>query len=114
LNFQTACRDYVQFGRDVLFVTNFQSQKYCGLRPKRDLIRKDENEAAEIGKPRLYVEENDREMDIWLTVKMSEDSEEWRPRNLTLVVTVFKPGCGSKDNYFRACPNTQNCVRYLQ
>lgn len=47
-----------------------------------------------------------------LTIRKSEDGVELPPRNLTLVVTVFKKACGAKDNYFRPCPNTQNCVRY--
>ena len=32
-------------------------------------------------------------------------------KGLHLVVTVFKTGCGPKDNYFRQCPSTQYCVR---
>ena len=114
-NSDAGCVDSLQFARDVFFVTNYKSKQFCGVRPKLDLIRSEDAEAAH-PTPRLYVEDRDHEMDIWLSVKRSDSSdtdENWKPRNLTLVVTVFKQGCGSKDNYYRPCPNTQNCIRYL-
>lgn len=101
------CKDSLQFGRDVLFVTNFQSKKFCGNVAKGNSA----NVETPAKRPRLYIEENDREMDIWLTIKSASDDGDFQPRFLTLVVTVFKKGCGSKDNAFRACPLTQKCIR---
>ena len=106
----------MQFARDISFITSFQTKKLCGVKPKLDLIKKNEDipesdvVASSPDMSRLYVENTDHEMDIWLTVKKA-DQEDWNPRILTLIVTVFKPGCGLKDNYLRACPNTQNCIR---
>ena len=110
----------MQFARDISFITSFQTKKLCGVKPKLDLIKKNEDipesdvVASSPDMSRLYVENTDHEMDIWLSVKRSDSGdadENWKPRNLTLVVTVFKQGCGSKDNYYRPCPNTQNCIR---
>jgi len=110
-----------QFGRDLLFLTNFKSDKYCGSREK---LTKKETLYQE-SKPRVYVESQDREMDVWygpelmcggsklsisscrLSLKPPSKDNGFRPRNLTLIATVFKKGCSSEDPYFRPCPKTQ-------
>ena len=71
---QAGCDDFVQFGRDVLFITNFASYKYCETLPKKEL-QQQQNEVDDVTSdttssgvsrsPRLYIEEKDREMDIW-------------------------------------------------
>ncbi len=44
-------------------------------------------------KIRFYVEEKDREMDFLIRL----DGQTAAPRNLTIVVTVFKKACQSTD-----------------
>jgi len=88
--------DYVQFGRDRLIVTTFTSKKFCGT------VEAPVPKSQELGhhkglsfpktpltdKNRLYVESEDREMDVWLNVNTGR-----LPKNLTLVVTPFKKSC---------------------
>ena len=64
--------DFVQFGRDILFVTTHMSSKYCG-----DIETPVTTEVAGVTKihfpvtplaSRIYREDSDREMDIWIHV----------------------------------------------
>ena len=105
--------DFIQFGRDILFVTSHRSKKYCGLVeapvpregegvsgfnfPKTPLAR------------RIYAEENDKEMDLW--VRVSTPPIGARPKTLTLVVTPFKKSCGQQDLYYRQCRYSTKCIR---
>ncbi len=56
---------------------------------------------------RIYTEEVDKDMDVWLKVT---NGEGW-PKSLTLVVTPFKKFCGSKDVEYRQCRYSTKCVR---
>ena len=103
--------DYVQFGRDILFVTTHKSRKYCG---QVELpVAKVEQGVASFTFPwtpltkRIYAEEEDKEMDIWIQVRthMTQD------KSLTLVVTPFKKSCGSRDRLYQQCRYSTKCVR---
>ena len=63
--------DFVQFGRDVLFITSHRSRKFCGNmkeitgdRQESDKVQWTQQEI----KRRSYSEEKDSEMDIWIKV----------------------------------------------
>ena len=56
---------------------------------------------------RIYTEEIDKDMDVWLKVT---NGQGW-PKSLTLVVTPFKKFCGSKDVEYRQCRYSTKCVR---
>ena len=90
--------DFVQFGRDILFVTTHLSEKFCGV---VDLpVSKEVNGVRNFAFPgstlqtRIYTEDSDREMDIWISVNSPEDDLE--QKTLTLVVT-----CTRKDSQYQ-------------
>ena len=60
-------------------------------------------------KNRFYIEERDHEMDVWL--RLGKASGFSPPRNLTLVVTVFKKNCYARDPNYRHCRHTDYCIR---
>jgi len=105
--------DFVQFGRDILFVTTHMSRKYCG-----DVQLPVSTEGVGVTKlefpgsaldTRIYREESDREMDIWIHINSPEDGQ--GDRSLTLVVTPFRKTCGRKDSHYRKCGFRSSCVR---
>lgn len=103
--------DYLQFGRDILFVTSHRSGKYCGdveppvARISEGLTGFDFPITPLVR--RIYTEELDKDMDVWLKVT---NGQGW-PKSLTLVVTPFKKFCGSKDVEYRQCRYSTKCVR---
>eukprot|EP00092_Neocalanus_flemingeri_P006749 GFUD01007291.1.p1 GENE.GFUD01007291.1~~GFUD01007291.1.p1 ORF type:complete len:346 (+),score=62.36 GFUD01007291.1:348-1385(+) len=106
--------DSVQFGRDILFVTTHLSQKYCG---EVELpVPRSKNGVMSFDFPftplarRIYNEEEDREMDIWLNIN-TRDVEDNRHKTLTLVVTPFKKSCASRDSLYQQCRFSTKCVR---
>ena len=108
------CVDYVQFARDVLAFTTYRSNEFCGQRRKIDFRSEDDAFKSFVSKnQRLYVEEKDAEMDIFL--KVSRGRGPGDDRNLTLVVTAFKKRCQSSkydhDHPFLKCPHTEGCIR---
>jgi hypothetical protein len=117
-----SCKDYIQFARDVLSFTTYESNKFCGVRRRIDF--KPESYDAFTGyrrtgnSQRYYVEEKDSEMDLWLQVARDRGTGSLASdRNITLVVTVFKKKCRTDTVRFDGtdyikCPNTeQYCVR---
>ena len=81
--------DFVQFGRDILFVTTHLSQKFCGvvsLPVSKEVngVRKFEFPGSML-KTRIYTEDADREMDIWIKINSPGDGQE--EKTLTMVVT---------------------------
>lgn len=101
------CLDYLQFGRDVGFVTSFKSQTYCGVRDRLhrghnasswDFLGASARVAAGSSGLRHYVEEIDREMDFWLKVRKRDMVTQLSnpPRKLTVVVTAFKKNCDDR------------------
>merc|ERR1719433_2225090 len=108
--------DFVQFGRDILFVTTHLSQKYCG-EVELPVARK-HNGVVSFDFPftplarRIYNEEEDKEMDIWINIDTaSQHLEDVGPKTLTLVVTPFKKSCATRDSLYQQCRFSTKCVR---
>ena len=103
--------DFVQFGRDILFVTTHVSEKYCGdiKLPvyKVQKTRRKVNFGDISAERRFYIEENDREMDIWVQI----GSKTSRNKILNLVVTPFLKMCGENDDGWKKCIDRRNCIR---
>jgi hypothetical protein len=108
------CTDYIQFGRDAGFVTTFKSPFYCGSRSR--IATTNPAESGNVSTftggqgSRMYVEEKDSEMDVWIKVTPRSNPVQ-KLRKLYMTVTVIKKGCGAKNPYYRNCPNTQHCIR---
>ena len=106
--------DYLQFGRDILFVTTHLSNKYCGdvelpiARSKNGVVRF-EFPFTPLAR-RIYNEEKDKEMDIWININ-TRDLEENLHKTLTLVVTPFKKSCATRDSLYKQCRFSTKCVR---
>ena len=106
--------DYVQFGRDILFITSHRSNKYCGViegsvqSPPTNTSIEDMQSVTPLDK-RIYSESSDQEMDLW--VKMTIESLGTRPKTLSLIVTPFKKTCSSMDHRYKRCGSSTKCVR---
>ena len=106
--------DYVQFGRDILFITSYRSKKFCGMIDGSFSVRnittnrEHPSPVTPISK-RIYSESSDQEMDIW--IKMNVPSVGSSQKNLTLVVTPFKRSCSSSDPSYQTCGKGGQCVR---
>ena len=97
--------------RDFAFFTSFKSKKYCD---RIDLPTKVTTQTdaglqwkLEFGfspaEAREYVETNDSEMDIWLSISPSEsDSLLWK-RQVRLVVTPVKKRCSKGSSWWWPC-----------
>jgi len=110
-------RDYYQFGRDFLVFTSHKGPKRCGKwDPARRVLRDDGSFLRlDYGKTprsrREYVEDVDKEMDLWLVVHPSKKGQ--LNKQLKLVITPFKKHCAANDHYYRRCPSTKQpqCIR---
>jgi len=131
--------DYVQFGRDILFITSHRSNKFCGsiegmlpLPPPRPTTtsppsstnstfgrtvktRKEVSEgtassATPLSK-RVYSESSDQEMDIW--IQLAVPPADWPGhKTLSLTVTPFMKSCGKEDTTHRRCSSkSRHCIR---
>lgn len=108
--------DFYQFGRDFLVFTSHKGPKRCGAwQPARRVLREDGTllRLDYAGTPRSkreYVEDVDKEMDIWLAVHPPRRGE--APKQLRLVVTPFKKHCSGDDHYYRRCPSSSGqCIK---
>jgi len=106
-------RDYLQFGRDILFLTTHKSRKYCGeVEPPVSTLREEGVTSFQFPTTplanRIYSEEDDMEMDVWLQIELNEPVPD---KSLTLVVTPFKKSCGGRDLLYRQCRYSTKCVR---
>ena len=111
---QSGCNtDFVQFGRDILFVTTHLSQKFCGL--VNLPVSEEVNGVTKFTFPgstlntRTYIEDSDREMDIWIHV--SSPGDDLEEKTLSLVVTPVKKTCKRKDRNYKECGYRDSCVR---
>ena len=53
---------------------------------------------------RIYNEEEDREMDIWINIgRWAGRGGEEGEKSLTLVVTPFKKSCATRDSLYQQC-----------
>ena len=98
---QEPCKDFIQFARDRVFVTTFRSPKYCGHISKGVTKHLPNGSTAYTGgqRSRMYVEERDSEMDLF--IYMSKRQLTTRPRYLRLTVTVIKENCASNNLFYR-------------
>ena len=104
--------DFIQFGRDDLFVTTFRSHLYCGQRAHVNSTDKEGfYKSYDRRHMRLYVEERDYEMDFWIKLKAKNLAVSNFKRNLTVVVTPFKKYCSARDKKYVKCKNTSKCVK---
>jgi len=106
--------DYLQFGRDILFVTTHLSNKYCGdvelpVPRKQNGVVRFEFPFTPLAR-RIYNEEEDKEMDIWMNIN-TRDLKENMHKTLTLVVTPFKKSCATRDSLYQQCRFSTKCVR---
>jgi hypothetical protein len=104
--------DFVKFGRDILFVTTHLSQKFCGV--VNLPVSKEVNGVRKFAFPgstlktRIFAEDSDREMDIWININSPGDGQE---KTLTMVVTPFKKTCKRQDSQYQNCGYRSSCVR---
>ena len=106
--------DYVQFGRDILFITSYRSKKFCGvINGTFPVLNKTASTELPIGvtpmMKRIYSESSDQEMDIW--VKMNVPSSPNTHKTLSFVVTPFKKICSSSNSSYQRCGTDGQCVR---
>ena len=109
---QSGCpHDFVQFGRDILFVTTHMSSKYCG--DIETPLTTDIAGVTNIHFPvtplasRIYREDSDREMDIWIHVTKEDQVE----KILSLVVTPVMKNCKGKGRDYKQCGYRESCIR---
>ena len=105
--------DIVQFGRDILFVTTHLSKKFCGVvgLPVSEGVN-GVNKFTFPGsrlETRMYIEDSDRELDIWIHIRSPDDDLE--EKLITLVVTPVKKTCKTKDRNYQKCGHRSSCVR---
>ena len=100
--------DFLQFGRDILFVTTHLSQRYCGKVERPRLKTNLAVPASQISQ-RTYTEQTDREMDIWLNIQIMPEQEGYK--TLAIRVTPLKKECDTEDALYLPCGNQGLCVR---
>ena len=94
-------------------MTTHLSQKFCGvvsLPVSKEVngVRKFEFPGSML-KTRIYTEDTDREMDIWIKINSPGDGQD--EKTLTMVVTPFKKTCKRKDSQYQKCGTRSSCVR---
>ena len=103
--------DFVQFGRDILFVTTHMSSKYCGdieipVTTEVAGVTTLELPASPIAS-RIYREDSDREMDIWIHVTKGDQGD----KIINMVVTPVMKSCKGRDRDYKQCGYLDSCVR---
>merc|ERR1719220_1754360 len=130
--------DYVQFGRDILFITSHRSNKFCGtiegtlpLPPPRPTTTTSPSSNASLARTvktskesvagstsyatplpkRVYSEASDQEMDIW--IQLAVPPADWPGhKTLSLTVTPFMKSCRKEDRKLRRCSSSsRQCIR---
>jgi hypothetical protein len=111
----SGCReDYLQFSRDILFVTTHVSRKYCGI-VELPLFQTVEG-VTFLTFPdtplssRVYSEESDQDMDVWLHIE-NILGDRTVAKTLQMVVTPYQKTCGDHAGDFRRCPQSKICVK---
>ena len=98
------CRDFIVF-------TSHKSDKKCGtIKPLDGLTFTSDNERLKALKAREYIEAEDMEMDIWLSIKPPPYGQP--NKQLSFTVTPFKKKCSDNDSYYRKCPGSQRCIKH--
>ena len=60
---------------------------------------------------RMYVEESDSEMDLWISVSKGKLHTNPKPRILVMTITVVKKNCRGSSRFYRQCPHSPYCIR---
>ena len=106
--------DYVQFGRDILFITSHRSNKYCGViegslqSPSSNTSIEEAQTVTPLDR-RIYSESSDQELDVWVKITVPNTGN--NPKTLSLIVTPFKKSCSSQDINYKRCGVSEKCVR---
>eukprot|EP00092_Neocalanus_flemingeri_P013004 GFUD01014014.1.p1 GENE.GFUD01014014.1~~GFUD01014014.1.p1 ORF type:complete len:349 (-),score=87.14 GFUD01014014.1:15-1061(-) len=109
--------DFLQFGRDFAFLTSYKSKKYCDrIEPTTKVTLETEDGAVSkidfgstSSSAREYMERNEKDMDIWISIKPPALGQE--QKQLRLVVTPFKKSCSGSDAWWWPCKGSGQCVR---
>ena len=114
--FNSDCsRDYLQFGRDKLFITTYTSEKFCDRIEHTTDIRTETGQLVSYDfgavpyERREYIEDTDNEMDVWITLDPSHDNTN---KEIKLIVVPFRKKCTAEDerNYKR-CAGSGRCFK---
>ena len=115
--FNSDCsRDFIQFGRDKLFVTtSYSSEKLCERIEHTADVRTETGQLLtyDFGsvpyESREYVEDTDNEMDIWINLDPSHDQTN---KEIKVIVVPFRKKCSGEDqrNYKR-CVGSGRCFK---
>lgn len=134
-SYQNCTEDFLQFGRDVLFITTHLSEKVCGtissleMQPSQPAPAaaglgqaSDTATSSGLGQTsklyhhqdnythRNYQEESDTEMDIWVYMTKSKSSNS--NKFFTILLTPYRKICDPQDHFYRACEKkNRRCVR---
>ena len=106
--------DFIQFGRDVFFITSYRSIRYCGL-IRGDLASMQYHNKSLNTKnvtpmgARIYSESDDSEMDIWVKVEIPPTGS--NAKTVEFVVTAFRKSCAPWDIEYMKCGNYPYCIR---
>jgi len=108
--FDGGCEDdFVQFGRDVFFITSYRSGRFCG-NIQGDLRNWEAgNKNVTPMKERSYVELKDKEMDIWLKIIIPKSA--FRIKTLEFLVTVLKKSCLLDNPEYQRCGPHPHCIQ---
>jgi len=111
----SGCReDFLQFSRDILFVTTHASRKYCGI-VELPLPKTVDGKTSLIFpqtpiSSRVYSEEEDQDLDVWLHVE-NIFSDRSVFKTFTILVTPFQKTCGDQDGLYRKCLHSNACIK---
>ena len=87
--------DYVQFGRDILFITSHRSNKYCGViegtvqTPPPNASIEDTQSITPLDK-RIYSESSDQEMDVWVKMTVPSTADQGSRKYWRIVEVLNK------------------------
>jgi len=106
-------QDFVQFGRDQLFITTYTSAKFCRRIEASEEVRDESGDLIRYNfgnvsyTQREYIEDEDNEMDVWLSLAPSRNV-----KTVKLVVSPFRKKCSYEDEkYYRRCPGSGRCFK---
>jgi len=114
--FNSDCKsDYIQFGRDKLFITTYTSEKYCERIEHTSDIRTETGQLINYNfgavpyERREYVEDTDNEMDVWINLDSSHDKTN---KEIKLIVVPFRKRCTGEDQRnYKMCPGSGRCFK---
>ena len=98
-----------------MLFTSHKSAKKCSTIGHTKRILRDDGSLYDIDyketphQKREYIEAEDKEMDIWLSIHPTKPGQP--DKELKLIVTPFKKACVTDDRYYRKCPGTDKCIK---